>query len=694
MEPFKKALPIWVKDKEAEIHLRVQFKAIIKKESNCTIKIATSGIYNLWINNKFVCYGPARAGKGYFRLDEIEMSEFLNQDSNILILEVDGYNTNSFAIQNQLSFLQAEIVSNDKVLAYTGKDFTARLNPYYYRKVQRYSFQRPMIESYHYDVCHDDYYTNDELGKEEVTNTESKNIIPRFVSYPKYETSTAAFLGKGDFLIDETKTLWRDRSILDIGEQLIGYKIEELEIFPTDECSKLKFLTMEDNADEGLKENQYSLYKLPHESAGFLNLKIKCNMNCRIYILFDEILSDEGTVDFGRMDCANVIRFDLCQGEHNLKLFDVYCMQYIQLVLMSGACEILDVNFIEYKHPPVKLLQLKDEKLQKIALAATETYRQNAVDIFMDCPSRERAGWLCDSFFTARAEYFLTGKSVIEKSFLENFLCEEEYDFLPSGIFPMCYPADFYNGDFIPQWSLWLVLELGEYYKRSQDRDLIERFRSKIHKLFLFFEKYENSDSLLEDLPGWNFVEWSKANNFVNGINYPTNMLYSAALSTAGELYDDTYSEKARTIKQNVLMQSFNGEFFIDNAIRKNGKLELTDNISEVCQYYAFFLSIATRESHNKLFDILMTDFGPHRDFTKTYCMVHPAAPFIGYFLRLDILAQTGRYDELKDNIVGYYYDMACKTGTLWEHADTRASCSHGFSSYILCWLDQIQKQV
>jgi len=694
MEPFKKALPIWVKDKEAEIHLRVQFKAIIKKESNCTIKIATSGIYNLWINNKFVCYGPARAGKGYFRLDEIEMSEFLNQDSNILILEVDGYNTNSFAIQNQLSFLQAEIVSNDKVLAYTGKDFTARLNPYYYRKVQRYSFQRPMIESYHYDVCHDDYYTNDELGKEEVTNTESKNIIPRFVSYPKYETSTAAFLGKGDFLIDETKTLWRDRSILDIGEQLIGYKIEELEIFPTDECSKLKFLTMEDNADEGLKENQYSLYKLPHESAGFLNLKIKCNMNCRIYILFDEILSDEGTVDFGRMDCANVIRFDLCQGEHNLKLFDVYCMQYIQLVLMSGACEILDVNFIEYKHPPVKLLQLKDEKLQKIALAATETYRQNAVDIFMDCPSRERAGWLCDSFFTARAEYFLTGKSVIEKSFLENFLCEEEYDFLPSGIFPMCYPADFYNGDFIPQWSLWLVLELGEYYKRSQDRDLIERFRSKIHKLFLFFEKYENSDSLLEDLPGWNFVEWSKANNFVNGINYPTNMLYSAALSTAGELYDDTYSEKARTIKQNVLMQPFNGEFFIDNAIRKNGKLELTDNISEVCQYYAFFLSIATRESHNKLFDILMTDFGPHRDFTKTYCMVHPAAPFIGYFLRLDILAQTGRYDELKDNIVGYYYDMACKTGTLWEHADTRASCSHGFSSYILCWLDQIQKQV
>ena len=108
----------------------------------------------------------------------------------------------------------------------------------------------------------------------------------------------------------------------------------------------------------------------------------------------------------------------------------------------------------------------------------------------------------------------------------------------------------------------------------------------------MFFERYENSDSLLEDLPGWNFVEWSKANNFVNGVNYPTNMLYAAALSTAGELYDEAYSEKARKIKQNILEQSFNGTFFVDNAIRKNGKLELTDNISEVCQYYAFFLNM------------------------------------------------------------------------------------------------------
>lgn len=54
----------------------------------------------------------------------------------------------------------------------------------------------------------------------------------------------------------------------------------------------------------------------------------------------------------------------------------------------------------------------------------------------------------------------------------------------------------------------------------------------------------------------------------------------------------------------------------------------------------------------------------------------------------------VGENGSGKENIESYYYNMACKTGTLWEHADTRASCSHGFSSYILCWLEQIRKQV
>ena len=36
-------------------------------------------------------------------------------------------------------------------------------------------------------------------------------------------------------------------------------------------------------------------------------------------------------------------------------------------------------------------------------------------------------------------------------------------------------------------------------------------------------ERYENGEGLLQNLPSWNFVEWSKANTWVQDVNYPTN---------------------------------------------------------------------------------------------------------------------------------------------------------------------------
>ena len=39
--------------------------------------------------------------------------------------------------------------------------------------------------------------------------------------------------------------------------------------------------------------------------------------------------------------------------------------------------------------------------------------------------------------------------------------------------------------------------------------------------LFDYFERFRNEDGLLEKLESWVFVEWSKANHFVQDVNYP-----------------------------------------------------------------------------------------------------------------------------------------------------------------------------
>jgi alpha-L-rhamnosidase len=47
-------------------------------------------------------------------------------------------------------------------------------------------------------------------------------------------------------------------------------------------------------------------------------------------------------------------------------------------------------------------------------------------------------------------------------------------------------------------------------------------------------------------------------------------------------------------IPETIRRQSFAGEFFVDNAIRKDGRLQVTRNRSEFCQYFAFCFDVAT----------------------------------------------------------------------------------------------------
>lgn len=77
---FLEARPVWVKGKETEVNCRVQFKAICEKSDNTQVKIATSGVYQLWINGEFISYGPARAGKNHFRMENIDISKHLNKE--------------------------------------------------------------------------------------------------------------------------------------------------------------------------------------------------------------------------------------------------------------------------------------------------------------------------------------------------------------------------------------------------------------------------------------------------------------------------------------------------------------------------------------------------------------------------------------------------------------------------------------
>lgn len=690
-ELFLNAKPIWVKDKEQEVNCRVQFKAVCEKAENAFIHIATSGIYQLWINGKFISYGPARAGKNHFRMEDMDISSYLTNEKNTIVIEVAGYYCSNFYIMQQDSFLQAEIVSGDNVLAQTGKDFTARINPYYVQKIQRYSYQRTFAEAYN-NANIDSFFTDFEMGNEEISLCEEKQIIERKVGYSHFEVLSAnpVFSGKVEKIIP--KEYVYDRYCISIGMkegEATGWKLNEVDALPEKDYQEMKFLPKKKVVTNGKLNNSYTIYEFPYNATGMISLDIETDSETALYLAFDEIINDN-MIKPTRCRGCNIIKYELPKGSHKIQTFEVYTMKYLQIIAVDGKCKIDNIKITEYKHPPIEAPKSNDKDLQKIIDAAVETYRQNSVDIFMDCPSRERAGWLCDSYFTARAEYALTGKNIVEESFLENFLHEDIYGKVPKGMVPMCYPADHRFGRHIPSWGMFLVVELRDYLERTGNREFVDRFKDKVYGLIEHFKKFENSDGLLEDLQSWVFVEWSRANDtdMVQGINYPNNMMFYLTLKCAAELYDDNaLLQKAENMKTKILEQSFTGEFFVDRAVRTNDGVYPIPESTEVCQYYAFFTGVATKESHPQLFHTLVKEFGPSRDTQNCYPDIWPAAPFIGNYMRLQMLMDYGYTEDVLKNIKGYFIHMAERTGTLWEKAETTNSCNHGFASAVLYWL-------
>jgi alpha-L-rhamnosidase len=696
---FVSAKPLWPEGREREKNRFVGFRASFQAaDQKVLLRAAGSTLYRVFLNGEFLGHGPARGPHGFYRVDEWDLAGRLRPGTNLVAFEVAGYNANSYYLLDQPAFLQAEVTVDGQVLASTGgpgQAFEAALLTERVQKVQRYSFQRPFSEVCRLAPGTDRWRqeTGAPFEKVKCAVQPVKALLPRRVEYPDYTVRQPSWWVSSGTVKTGLKVdrPWKDRSLTGVGPKLGGYLEKELDTIPSLELQTVGSAGTTPINQPYAAGQRMSLgagtcqvVDFGCNLTGFLGARVNCRSRARLFLTFDEVLS-RGDVDFKRLGCVNAVTYELQPGAYTVESFEPYTLRYLKIIALEGDCEIEQIWLREYASGGIAAAHFaaSDERFNRLFAAGRETFRQNAVDLFMDCPSRERAGWLCDSFFTARVAKDLGGDTRIERCFLENYLLPPKFEFIPDGMLPMCYPADHHDGVFIPNWALWFVVELEEYLDRSGDRELGVALRPRVLKLFEYFRKFRNEDGLLEKLESWVFVEWSKANDFVQDVNYPSNMLYAKALAAAGRLYNlPELVREAERLREVIRSQSFDGEFFVDNAKRKDGKLGVTRNRTEVCQYFAFFFDVAAPETHPKLWQTLTKDFGPQRKQTRAFPEVHPANAFIGNVLRLELLSRHGLCQQLLDESLAYQLYMAEQTGTLWENDGAYASCNHGFASH------------
>ncbi len=709
-------MKLWLKGLSKRKNTMACFRYTIKKtNASVLLKMAAAGSFRLTVNGDFIGYGPARVWMGHSAIREYDISQYTKEKDAIIVAEVVYHGTDSFYIVDEQPFFWCEIYENGRKIA-TAKDFSSYLNTAKQQKVIRYSCQRNFLEAYVYEKNPRENY----FGKERqwiafpVEAVESNRLIEADLPYPTFKEEYFEQIEEGGVEERADKTPFNCGKSSALDRLTVMFPQEELESDAVAELSKY-YLDVKSNS-----KNRFVTYQLKGNKTGFIKTKLRVDGDCELFYVFDEICNDEkvlhhsvpkdearwifdevyrnGTlrIHIARMSTRNIVKYTLKAGEYDLCTYEPYTMKFLRIIAVGARIEVKQASLVLYENDRMYdyCYQSNDEKRELVFKAAQSTLAQNAVDILTDCPSRERAGWLCDCYFSARAEHLLTGQNQIEKNLLNCYLNASPRADLPTAMPPMVYPDNHYSGKFIPNWAMWLYIELDDYLARTGDRAMIDAYKEKAMALYEYFCGFENEYGLLENLKSWVFVEWSKSNDYTNGVNFPTNMLYVGYLSALYRMYgDDRLKEKAEKIKAEINRLSFNGEFYEDHALREDGVLTLKGHITETCQYYAFYFGVATKESRPTLYQTLFYDFLDEEKRNGLYGYVAPSNMFIGDVLRLDYLHKNGENKKAVEECIDLFGRMAEKTGTLWEFEGAVASCCHAFASVCVCWLVAEQNQ-
>ena len=684
IEKIKSA--VWAEGQKNQMNRAFAFVLDLGKKQMGEICLSAASCYKVIADGKLMGFGPNRTAHGYARAAVYPFN------AQYITVEVQSHFVPNFCWVKREPFF-ACVLKTERGKEYFAEDFNCFALSDRVQKVRRYSFQRGFCETYINEKDRTALYfckPQNAFPRVKTEKAELPHLLPSETLNPALSEIFAEKVIDSGYCKTSTEiAVYVDRTETLIGTVIEGFKRGEWQDFSTDEISRITYLS-------GAKSGDYAYETLDFSRivTGIVEVEIIAGNAGEVFFAFDEILSDEKlkTIKPFRGNTANVFKWTVKKaGVYNLSAFEPYAFRYANVITSAGVKANVKVRAYENPEAGKMLFECDDKKIERIMEAARHTFAHNAVDLLTDCPSRERAGWLSDSFFSSVAERVFTGDNKVERAFLQNYILADKSGH-PKGMIPRCYPADYYEEDgFIPNWSLWYILEIYKYFTQYGYDETVEKSRANVEGILNYFVDFENEFGVLEDLKGWIFVEWSAANNsdHINGINVPSNACYYASLLAAAKVYGiKGLQEKAEKVKDYLLKNAYVDGFFVDNLIRnEKGDIIPTENYTETCQYYMFFFQCADKHTHKELFDKMLNEYGKSDSSVSggnpVKKQLTPSNMIYGVYMRLELLMREQKRVELLNECVRYFYDMTQKTGTLWENNTASASCDHGFASYV-----------
>jgi len=153
-----------------------------------------------------------------------------------------------------------------------------------------------------------------------------------------------------------------------------------------------------------------------------------------------------------------------------------------------------------------------NDTLTKILETGWRTARSCAMETYMDCPYYEQLQYVGDTRIQCLVSLYNSG----DDRLMRNAITLLDNSRMAEGATLSRYPTA--NAQEIPPFSLWWIGMIHDYWMYRNDEAFVKSKLPGIRQVLWFFNKHQQTDGSLKDLPYWNFTDWCETKGWNAGV--------------------------------------------------------------------------------------------------------------------------------------------------------------------------------
>lgn len=478
-----------------------------KVPNSFPIYVSADNKYKLYVNGQLVSLGPAKGDVKHWFYEKVELAPYLQKGSNIIAAKV--WNEGEFRQEAQISFNTGFIVQGTTLESHILNTNES------WKSIQDFSYQPIVVRGYSSDpniVKVPGYYVAGPGEKIEF----SKQIRGwEKLSFNDIDWKNAKSISPG---------IPKNTIGLDAGN---SWRLVP-SFLPPMELKYQRFNKVRKSVGVRVPSSfplQKSSFEIPANTSAtvlldqtfltnaYPTLIFSGGNNSTISITYAEALYNEKFEKGNRdeIEGKNIIgRKDILISdgtkEQSFTSLSYRTYRYLEVHIETANSPItindLYGTFVGYPFELKAKLDIDIPEVDKMMEIGWRTARLCALDTYMDCPYWEQLQYIGDTRIQAMVSIYNSGDDRLLKNALNLIDNSRQIE----GVTLSRYPT--INSQIIPTFSLWYLGMLHDYMMYGGDIDFVKNKLYGEREILNYFEKFQEADGSLKNLPNWFFTDW------------------------------------------------------------------------------------------------------------------------------------------------------------------------------------------